>query len=446
MTPGHLADLAEDIAGRARARGADDTEAFVRSTDSVLIEVRDGVVEGVRRTREISAALRVIKGGSTGFAFATQPVSGVMDVMAEQALAAASLLPPVPGARFSNAGAYGPASGICDRPGLDRPHTDKVEMVRLLESAALASRPSVTKVHKPFLTQRLNVTALSGGGRTWTFEDTVFSMGVEAVAEAEGSSQTGYDYRVVRRLEELDPSAIGQRAGQEADGLLGASAPVSGRYAAVFPPKTAVQLLGILLPSFSADEMQKGRSRLADRRGQKMLSSLLTIRDDGSIPGGVGSVPFDDERVPPLSRNLVDRGVLRGCLHTLRTAARWGEEPTGNGFRGSASSIPSAGSCNLFVEPGPAPVERDMPGGTILRVEFLMGVHTADSVTGDFSLGAAGTVLEGQERIGSFGQGTISGNIFELLSDLAAVGNDLTFFGSTGSPSLLVGSVIVSGR
>jgi len=231
----------------------------------------------------------------------------------------------------------------------------------------------------------------------------------------------------------------------EAVQLLGGLPPETGIYPVIFPPKVALDLLGVLVSSFSAEEMQKGRSRLSDRRGEKVFSEALTIVDDGSIPWGTGSVPFDDERIPPVARRLVDSGVVSGCMHTLKTAAKWSEEPTGSATRGALTSAPAPGPSNLYIQEGSEPVDTLAPSGPSVELGSLMGVHMMDRVSGDFSLGAAGFILHDGEPLRPFRNGTVSGNLFELMASLKGVGDDLTFYGSLGSPTLLFDSIIVSG-
>ncbi|UCG39237.1 MAG: TldD/PmbA family protein, partial [bacterium] len=197
--------------------------------------------------------------------------------------------------------------------------------------------------------------------------------------------------------------------------------------------------------TFTAEEIHKGRTRLKYRRGEKVISSCLTVVDDGTLPWRLGTVPFDDERVPPVPRRLVEDGVVSGCLHNLKTSALWSEEPTGNGFRGSLASTPVPGPSNLFILQGPDPIDSLLPGSTTIRFSGLMGAHTIDRVSGDFSLGASGYILEGGEVTRPFRNGAVSGNLFDLMARLAAVGDDLTFYGSLGSPSLLFDKVILSG-
>ncbi|TNF49342.1 TldD/PmbA family protein [bacterium] len=438
--------MTEKMVEMALAMGADDAEAIARFTDSSRIEVKEGKVEGTRRTRETSAAIRVLVNGRPGFSFATDPGDDAINGMIRDAVQGAKLVPAGEENRFSVSDKPGACVGILDHEGIQEPLEKKIDMARDVESAALAADERIRKTHKPSYGEQYRTTAISSGGCVWNYEDTYYSIGVEAIAEGESGSQTGYDFQMSRTASDLEPRKVGERAALEAAGLLGGQPPVTGKYPALLPPKVAVSLLGVLASSFSADEMQKGRSRLAGKMGEKIFSDLITLIDNGSLPGGVGTVPFDDERVPPVPRRIVEKGSVFGAFHTLKTAAKEGVLPTGNGFRGSLAGTPTPGSTNLILEAGQNPVGDLLPAGTTVSIENLMGVHTIDRVSGDFSLGASGYMVVDGERADPFRNGTVSGNLFDLFSTILAVGNDLKFYGSTGSPSILVAPIIVSGR
>lgn len=444
--PSDLKDLVVRMEDSALKGGAEEAEAVARFSQNLHLEMKEGRIEGMRRTSEVSAALRVIVGGSPGFAYATDPGRDGIVEMVEDALAGAALLPPSGENRFSSSTEPGRAEGILDLSGIELPPEKKVDMALALEQAVLEGHGAITKAYKPSYSETHRLTAISSGGEVWSYEDTLYSIGVQAIAEGEGVSQTGYEYSVARCFGDLDPGKVGSVAAEEAAGLLGGEQPESGRYPAILPPKAAVSFLGVLLSSLSAEEVQKGRSRLAGRIGDEVFSPELTLVDDGSLPQGVGTVPFDDERVPSAPRRLVQNGVLNGFLHSLTTSAREEVEPTGNGFRSSLSAHPLPGITNLFLHQGEKALEDRSPPGTAVQVVNLMGVHTADRVSGDFSMGVSGYFLKDGQRKEPFRNGTVSGNIFDLFNAILAVGDDLTFYGPVGAPTLLVKSVVISGK
>ncbi len=447
MFSSDIEKLADGIEEAARAAGADEAECMVRRVHSTRIEVKEGRPEGVRRSEETSAALRVLLDGKReGFAYTTAPDVENFGKLARDAVDAAHLLPSMEENCFSSAETIGSMEGLYDSKGLEIPFEDKVLLAAETETAVLETDKRVDKAHKPAFQEQHRGTAIASGGRVWSYEDSVFSLSVQAVARSDEESQSGHDFTVSRRFSDIKPVEIGRNAAAEALKLLGGQPPETGTFPALFPPKAALDLLGALVSSFSAEEMQKGRSRLAGKRDEQLFSKILTIVDDGTLPWRTGSVPFDDERVPPVPRRLVKDGVVNGCLHTLKTAARWSEQPTGSASRGALTGAPMPGPSNLYIQEGPDPVDGKMPPGPVVQFNTLMGTHMMDKVSGDFSLGAAGFILQGGEIVRPFRNGTVSGNLFDLMASLAAVGNDLVFYGSLGSPTLLFESVIVSGN
>jgi PmbA protein len=447
MSTRDVEKIAFGIEEAARAAGADEAECMVRRIHSMRIEVKGGKPEGVKRTEETSAALRVLLDGKReGFAFTTAPDEAAYTDFARDAIDAARLLPPMEENRFSSARSIGSAQGLYDAAGLEISFENKVLLAAEAEAAVLDADERVDKAHKPSFHEQRRDTAIASGGRVWSYEDSVFSLSAQAVARSGEESQAGYDFAVSRRYSDIEPGQVGRNAAMEAVQLLGGLPPDTGTFPALFPPKVALDLLGTLVSSFSAEEMQKGRSRLADKRGEKLFSQVLTIVDDGSMPWRTGSVPFDDERVPPVPRKLVDGGVVSGCMHTLKTAAKWAEDPTGSASRGALTGAPVPGPSNLYIQEGTEPVASALPAGPSVRFSSLMGAHMMDRVSGDFSLGAAGYILHDGEPVRPFRNGTVSGNLFDLMASLTGVGNDLTFYGSLGSPTLIFDSVVISGN
>jgi PmbA protein len=447
MFSGDIEKIASGIESAARTAGADEAECMVRRTHSLRVEVKDSKPEGVRRNEETSAALRVLLDGRReGFAFTTALDEEGFADLASDAIDAARLLPSMEENRFSNADIIGSTEGMYDASGLEIPFENKVLLASEAEAAVLDTDERVDQAHKPAFQEQRRGTAIASGGHVWSYEDSVFSLSVQAIARWGEESQGGHDFTVSRRFSDIEPGQIGRNAALEAVQLLGGLPPDTGTFPALFPPKVALDLLGALVSSFSAEEMQKGRSRLTDKRGERFFSEFLTIVDDGTIPWRTGSLPFDDERVPPVPRKLVDSGVVSGCLHTLKTAAKWSEVPTGSASRGALTGAPVPGPSNLYILEGSGPIDAVLPSGPSVKFNSLMGTHMMDRVSGDFSLGASGYILHDGEPVRPFRNGTVSGNLFDLMASLLGVGDDLSFYGSLGSPTLLFDSVIVSGR
>jgi PmbA protein len=265
-------------------------------------------------------------------------------------------------------------------------------------------------------------------------------------AREKDDHQTGFamDFRL--RFAELEPEAVGREAAARAVRMLGAQPQKGLEAPVVFDPFVMVSLLGVLAPALTAEAVQKGRSLFAGRVGQRVASELVTIVDDGTLAGGVRSAPFDGEGVPSSRSVLIEKGYLRGYLHNTYTAAKDGVVSTGNGVRASFKGGPEVGPTNFYLEPGdksPAEIIGEISSG--LYVGEVLGMHTANPISGDFSVGATGFWIE-QGKMSYPVRGlAIAGNIRELLDAVDAVGRDLRFFGGKGAPTVRVRKLAVSG-
>jgi len=215
----------------------------------------------------------------------------------------------------------------------------------------------------------------------------------------------------------------------------------------VLDNRVATEILEVIAPAFLAENVQKGKSLLAGRIGEDIFSPMLRIRDDGTLPGGMGTAPFDGEGVPQQNTVLVDKGRLAGYLYDTYRARKAGMVSTGNATRGSSKSPPLMGVSNFFIDNGDTPFAGLLQGiERGILVTTVMGMHTANPISGDFSVGAAGFLIErGSVTVPVKGI-AIAGNIMELFHSVELVGNDLRFFGVVGAPSLRIAELDVSGE
>ncbi|HHU33232.1 MAG TPA: TldD/PmbA family protein, partial [Clostridia bacterium] len=190
----------------------------------------------------------------------------------------------------------------------------------------------------------------------------------------------------------------------------------------------------------------KGKSVFSGKVGKKVSSTAITIIDDGALPGAILSSPFDGEGVRTQETILIEEGILQGFLHNSYTAAKEGVSSTGNGIRGSFKGTPEVGTTNFYIKPGSITQEeliKDISKG--LYVTEVMGIHTANPISGDFSVGAAGLLIENGVLTTPVRGIAIAGNIIELLESVDLAANDLTFFVGRGSPTLRIAKMTISG-
>jgi PmbA protein len=215
----------------------------------------------------------------------------------------------------------------------------------------------------------------------------------------------------------------------------------------VLDPAAAVAFLGVLAGALSAESVQKGRSLFASLAGEVVASDPVNLVDDGRLLDGPGAAPVDDEGVPTMRTPLIDRGRLTGFLHNAHTAHRGRTLSTGNAGRAGFRSPPGVSTTNLFLAAGTEPPEALLRRANHgVYIQEVSGVHSgANPITGEFSVGATGLRITGGALGEPLREMTVASTLRDVLERVVAVGNDLRFFGSTGSPTVLVSEMTIGG-
>jgi PmbA protein len=261
---------------------------------------------------------------------------------------------------------------------------------------------------------------------------------------------TGLGVGLGRDPGKLDPEAIGTEAGRRALALVGARQPQGRRCPVVLDAFVAASFLGFIGSMTSADQVQRGRSLFADREGEEVADPALVLSDDATDPGGPASAPFDGEGSPTRRTALIEDGRLQTFLFDARTARKAGRATTGNASRSSYRSPASVGTTNLVVAPGKGTLEELVAeAGDGLYVTDVAGLHSGvNPVSGTFSVGASGRLIEGGELGRPVRELTIASDLVSMLRAVRGVGSEsrwVPFGGSVKAPPILIGEMSVSG-
>lgn len=268
---------------------------------------------------------------------------------------------------------------------------------------------------------------------------TTLSAHIIAIAE-DGDSQMGWAYKVERFLKNIDFEEVGREASERALKLLNPKKINTFKGWALLDPSVASEFLLFLSNSLSAENFQLGKSIYTNKMHERVMDSSLMIIDDGVLPERAGSTPFDAEGVSSVRKVLIEEGILKGLMHNSYTAKRAGlPKSTGNAVRTERGI--AIGPTNLYIES----LSKKYPFQELLKfidrgiyILEVMGMHTANPVSGDFSVGVSGILIERGELKHPVKEVVFSGNVGDLFKNTIALGDDLTFFGNIGSPTLLV--------
>ena len=436
------------VLDEVKSKGIKEFEIYISSNSSLSIESKGGEVDSFEVSETIGASLRVFNGGRQGFSFCTDFSNEAIRRMVGDAGLSSQhttsdefrVLPePSPSAPLVSA-FDGKMKGV--------PEEEKIERARALESAALSFDKRMKRVRKAAYSEtEYEVSILNSKGVDVAHRGTYCSASISALAEEGSESEMGSDYDFSRFYDGLDVELVGRRAAENAVQCLGGKRIKTVKCPVVFENSVSSDFLGVLASSFIADSVQKGKSLLAGKVGLSIGSDILNVLDDGLFPGGIGTAPVDGEGVPRQRTSLIQGGILRGYLYDTYTARKDRVRSTGNAVRPGIKAPPAAGLTNLYIEKGGFSKDALLSkAGSGLFITEVMGMHTANPVSGDFSVGAAGIWIENGKKAYPVKGVAIAGNIIDILKSVAAVGSDLRFFGKIGAPSLLISELTVSGE
>jgi PmbA protein len=445
-----------EIAARIvdRARGDEDLEAFLTHQKTFSVKAYQGEAETVESAEPRGTGVRVFNGGRVGFSYTTDLTDAGLDDVVEQARANAQHSTPDEAAIPAPAWVTAPSDvpGTFDASHRDTSAQDKVAFAIELETTTRAADPRIRTVEEAVdADSESEVAIATTKGIAGSYVQTDAWCYSYAIATEGDDTQVGLEFDVARALSGLDAHRVAESAARRAAQGLGGEKIPSARMPVVFEPYTAGQFLGVVAQALIGEAVQKGRSLFAGKLGEKVGAQGLTLIDDGRIEGALGSTPWDGEGVPTGRTEIISDGVLRSFLYDVSSGHREGRASTGNASRAGFKSPPSASPTNLAFDPtGPTRDDVLRSAGRALLVTDFHGVHSgANAVSGDFSVGATGFLVED----GVIGQPvkevTIAAPMLDILARITAVADDrrwLPFGGSFGGATTLVSEMTVGGR
>jgi PmbA protein len=430
--------------------GASDAEAWVERGTSRRIRVYDGEVESLSDAGGRGVGVRAFVDGRSGYSYGTDLSDGGARETATAAREAAEVadldeyggLPDECGAT--------PVDGLASGAVSEWPTERKVDLALAVERAA-RERPGVTQVENAVYSDAEGSVALANSrGFAGSYEVTQAWAHASAFAGEGGDLMTGLGVGLGRDPGDLDPEAIGNEAAERAVALVGARQPRSRQCPVVLDAFVAASFIGFIGAMLSAEAVQRGRSLFAGREGEEIADPVLALADDATDPGGPSSSPFDGEGSPTRRTPLIEGGRLLTFLFDARTARKAGRTTTANASRGSYRSQPSVGTSNLTLEPGPADLEALLrEAGSGLLVTDVAGLHSGvNPVSGTFSVGASGRLIENGEAATPVRELTIASDLVSMLQSVSALGSKarwVPFGGSVKAPPILIAEMSVSG-
>jgi PmbA protein len=449
-----LRQLAADTVAHALRAGASDAEVTIREGDEFSTTVRLGDVETLKESGSRGVGLRVLVAGDNGYRVASTSSSDFtgdgIEHLVRGAVALAAVTSVDPFAGLGDPDEFGQLNGdlqLFHEDVYSLPTEERIAWARRAETAAMAVDTRLVNSdggsfdaatgHRIFANSR---------GFLGEYRSSYCSVSASPIARGtNGEMQRDFWWSQARALGNLDaPEDVGREAARRTLRMLDARRVPTQQAPVVFAPEVARGMVGAVFDAAAGDAIYRQASIFAGRLQEEVAAPSVTIVDDGTVPGGFGTSPFDAEGLPSRRTVIVSKGVLNSYILNTYAGRKLDMKSTGNAGRGLAGN-PYLSSGNLFMEAGtraPDEILRGVDRG--LYVTRLLG-QGVNLVTGDYSRGAAGLWIENGELAYAVHEITIAGNLKDMLRNITAIGSDLRFRGATAAPTLRIDGMTIAG-
>lgn len=446
----NLLDIAAGAVERAMARGASGAECTLSEGEEFSVSVRMSEVETLKEAGSRAAGIRILKGTRVGSSYTSDLTPEGIAHMVNAAFEIGEITTEDPFAGLPDAGDLGKLEGDLqlysrDIDAISTPQ--RIELARRTEAAALAYDPRITNSKGASFDAYTGRRAFANSlGFSGEYHSSFCSISVMPVAKQGTVMERDYWHSSSRRFAGLDqPEEVGRIAAERVIRRLGAQKVATQKVPVIFEPRTARSLLGHMFEAVDGRSIYRGASFLAGKLGETIAAASVNVVDDGTIPGLMGTSPFDDEGVPSRRTVVIENGVLRNYLLNSYAARKLGLRTTGNAARGVTGNA-GISNGNFYLEKGLESQEemiRGVKNGFLVTELIGQGVNI---VTGDYSRGAAGIWIRDGELAFPVSEVTIASTLQEMLAGIVGIGDDLRFRNSMESPTLMIGEMTVGGR
>jgi len=444
-----LLEIGAMVVKRAEELGASQAEAYVAASRSFTIDVENNAIKSASEKRDAGCGIRsVVKKGGIGFAYVTTIQDEDLFEAAAKSVKLAKVSVPDPDfvALPSYDGIYPAVKGRFESAIRNLSSEGAAELImRTVDATNEAVDTKQTAVEAQLNASTGAKAIVNSLGISGSVETAFMFINSSPTVKDDTEQTSSYEFQVSRNLKSIDPEWVGSTAGRNAINNLGSRTIEGGDMPIILTPLAVSTIIGGGFGgAINAEEIQYGRSYIADALGESIASEALSIMDDSHIAGGIGSRPFDAEGVPTQRTQILHGGVLKNILHNSYTANKDQVENTGNASRPSYSGLPSISPSNIVIAPGKGSLD-DLVSEIKKGILFMYTGDRPNMTTGDLSA----MVMEGHYiKDGAIEhpvKNTLVGiNMRDLLQRVHRVGADVRVTSTVVTPSIVVESARVT--
>lgn len=446
-----LEELAKKFADKAQ--GSEEIEVYVSNGSDTEISVYKGEVENMTTATTAAVGIRVINDHRQGSAWAESFDEEILEMTLENARENASISEP------DEYSALVKPSDIDDVDAVEKNGwnesifelsiQDKIDIAIELEKRTISYDKRIQDVPSADYEDGWghSVVANSHGivvtnSNTSSSLSTTMMLGQEEQLESHGFSFS-------RDVKTLDIDEAINMAFTRGYRLLGGTQPISAEIPVILDPLVATQFFGIISSMLSGGAVAKGRALLAERLGDVIGHSNLTLIDDPTNENAFTAATHDAEGMPVRQNIFIENGKLEQFAHTMYSARRLSMKPNACAKRSGVASRPGAGMRAFRAMPTGESVEDLFEKvGEALYIQHFLGVHSGvNALSGDFSVGAQGVWIRNGKMSESFKEATIASDLLTMLANTSAVADDTWWLPGSGvGNTVLIDHMVMTGK
>ncbi|MCB0356978.1 MAG: TldD/PmbA family protein [Bdellovibrionales bacterium] len=436
----------EAIAKLAKSKSVA-AEALIIESNNFKVSYNEGKIDNYDVAKSRSLGVRIVDGQHEGISYTESLKSEDIETAFNEAMENKQFVVADYDPQFPAQPAIKNATDYFNPSLAEVPVAEKLELAKKLESCAKQENP---KVHSlPYSNYGDVETSVwlfnTKGTNSYYKKNTCYAYAYPLCVSGEKRGMA-YAAEVSRSFADISAERIAKKSVATSLLKLTEQKPKSGNYSVVLQSKAAQTLISLVMNHLSLKAVDLKMSALAGKLGEKIFSEKLTLVDDAITDKGMGSRPFDAEGTKSQVTSLVDKGVLQTYLTSFGYAKKHNLPNTGHATRSPKSGI-EIHYTNLMVSPGPNSfsdlVNMD---SSVLVIDNLKGLAGVNPISGDFSIESEGLFYRNGEFQHAAANFTLSGNLFEVLKNIEALGNDIEpSTENIYTPSLFVGKMSVAG-
>tara|TARA_B100000424_G_scaffold4985_1_gene3687 strand:+ start:4583 stop:5902 length:1320 start_codon:yes stop_codon:yes gene_type:complete len=432
-----LKNIAEACISKSKNLGSTSASVIVANSVSENVKVRNRKLDGSERSENLSLTLTTYIGKKKASISSTDIKESNLDKLIERCVDSTKVTPideynSLPDKELHFKGEKN--LNLYDKTHLT--NEEKINFIKEAEETAFSHDKIVNTNGSGFSESKSNFILANSNGFIDGYKTSNFTAYCEVVSKSNGSMERDYEYSSKRFYEDLlTPKQIGESAAKLAISKLNPKKIASDKMDIIFDRRIAQNLLSTFASAISSSTIAKGTTFLKDSLDKKIFNDQINIVDKADIKKGNGSRYFDSEGVKIDELNLVENGILKDFLVETYSGKKINRKSNGR----------SSGTTNLYFKNGTQSFDQLINSSNkVLYINETIG-RGANIITGDYSVGASGIMIENGKFTYPVSEITIAGNLNDMFQNIT-LADDIEFKYSTNSPTMLIFDMTVGGK